>query len=72
LRLGIHELTEEARGKDYNPEYITGDSSDFLGVRHRSSQDIGFHLGNSTTVTLDLRAEFRVGPIPDVDAKQAQ
>lgn len=62
--LGIHHLGEETRGKDYNAEYITGDSADFLAVRRRSgAQEIGFHLGNSTTVTLDLRAKFRVGPI---------
>ena len=64
--LGIHQLTEDARGKDYNPEYIAGDSADFLAVRSRGGpQDIGFHLGNSTTATLDLRAEFRVSPISD-------
>lgn len=62
--LGIHEVTEDARGRDYNPEYIAGDSTDFLAARSRSGQqDIGFQLGNSTTVTLDLRAVFRVGPI---------
>jgi uncharacterized protein YggE len=62
--LAIHELTEDTRGKDYNPEYITGDSTDFLAApSHTGHQDIGFQLGNSTTVTLDLRAEFRVGPL---------
>ncbi|MCA9121142.1 MAG: hypothetical protein H6822_17380 [Planctomycetaceae bacterium] len=62
--LGIHDLTEEARGRDCNPESIAGDSTDFLAMRSRGAQqDIGFQLGNSTTVTLDLRAEFRVGPI---------
>jgi uncharacterized protein YggE len=64
--LGIHDLAEESRGRDYNAEYISGDSSDFLGMRSRGAQqDIGFQLGNSTTVTLDLRAEFRVGPLPN-------
>ncbi|HUG67852.1 MAG TPA: SIMPL domain-containing protein [Pirellulaceae bacterium] len=66
--LAIHDLTEETRGKDYNPEYISGDSTDFLAMRDRNAQqDIGFQLGNSTTVILDLRAEFRVGPIPDAE-----
>lgn len=67
--LGIHDLTEDVRGKDYNPEYITGDSTEFLAMRSRNSpQDIGFQLGNSTTVTLDLRAEFRVSPIPGAES----
>jgi uncharacterized protein YggE len=72
--LGIHELTEETRGKDYNPEYIAGNlaDADFLGVRHRSGQDIGFHLGNSTTVNLDLRARFRVGPIANGGASDSK
>jgi uncharacterized protein YggE len=64
--LGIHELAEESRGRDYNPEYITGDSTRLLAIRCAGGEpQIGFQLGNSTTVTLDLRAEFRVGPIPD-------
>ena len=64
--LGIFQLTEDTRGKDYNLEYIAGDSSEFLGVRSRSGPpEIGFHLGNSTTTTLDLRAEFRVSPMSD-------
>ena len=67
--LGIHELTEDTRGKDYNPEYITGDSTDFLAARSRTArQEIGFQLGNSTTVTLDLRVVFRVGPIPGAES----
>lgn len=66
--LGIHQLTEDARGKDYNSEYIAGDSADFLAVgSHGRPRDIGFHLGNSTTATLDLRAEFRVSPISDAE-----
>jgi uncharacterized protein YggE len=64
--LGIYQLAEEASGRDYNPEYIHGDSAEFLAAPSRGrQQDIGFHLGNSTTVTLDLRAEFRVGPTSD-------
>jgi len=70
--LGIHQLTEDAQGKDYNPEYIAGDSADFLAVGGaRGQQDIGFHLGNSTTATLDLRAEFRVTPMADVEPSHA-
>jgi uncharacterized protein YggE len=70
--LGIHQLSEEARGKDYNPEYITGDSADSFAKGSRSGpQEVGFHLGNSTTVTLDLRAEFRVGPIPNAEQSNA-
>lgn len=70
--LGIHDLTENARGKDYNPEYTSGDSTDFLAMGTRGAQQgIGFQLGNSTTVPLDLRAEFRVGPIPDAEPSHA-
>ncbi len=64
--LGIHQLSEESSGRDYNPEYIAGDSADFLAMKSkRAKQDIGFHLGNSTTAKLDLRAEFRVSAISD-------
>lgn len=71
--LGIHQLTEDSRGKDYNPEYIAGDSADFLAVRSSRSgpQEIGFHLGNSTTATLDLRAVFRVSPFSDTERSHA-
>lgn len=60
---GIHRLAEENRGRDYNYEQV-----DFMS----SSAEAGTtsyqpELGNSTTVTLELRAEFRVGPIPDTD-----
>jgi len=59
--LGIHDLHEEARGRDYNPEYISADSLSAPGVRARhSGVELGFQLGNATTVSLDLRAEFRV------------
>lgn len=59
--LGIHELHEEARGRDYNPEYIAADSMSSPGVRARhTGVELGFQLGNATTVSLDLRAEFRV------------
>jgi uncharacterized protein YggE len=64
--LGIHELHEETRGRDYNPEYVTADSLSDFGVRQRhGGAEIGFQLGNSTTVSLDLRAEFRVSPIAE-------
>ena len=66
--LGIHQLTEETRGRDYEPEHIAGDSAGFLAARGQSAPEaLGFHLGNSTTVRLDLRAEFRVGPISTSD-----
>lgn len=59
--LGIHELHEEARGRDYNPEYIAADSMSSPGVRARyTGVELGFQLGNATTVSLDLRAGFRV------------
>jgi len=59
--LGIHELHEEVRGRDYNPEYIAADSMSSPGVRTRhTGVELGFQLGNATTVSLDLRAEFRV------------
>jgi uncharacterized protein YggE len=62
--LGIHELHEETRGRDYNPEYVTADFMSDFSVRQRhGGAEIGFQLGNSTTVSLDLRAEFRVSPI---------
>jgi len=65
--LGVHQIMEQAQGRDYNPEYIAGDSADFLGMRAGSKpQPIGLQLGNSTTVSLDVRAEFRVGPIGQV------
>ena len=64
--LGIYQLSEESRGRVYNPEYIAGNSADFLAVRTRGGlPEIGFHLGNSTTATLDLRAKFRVSPMSD-------
>lgn len=60
--LGIYQLSEAADNKEHRPEYIGGNSGDFLAMRSRASkEDIGLHLGNSTTVTVDLRAEFRVG-----------
>ena len=62
--LGIHNLHEEAHGRDYNPECVMADSADALAVKRRhAGAEIGFQLGNSTTVCLDLRAEFRVSPI---------
>ncbi|MEX2173345.1 MAG: SIMPL domain-containing protein [Pirellulaceae bacterium] len=62
--LGIHQVTEAARGKDYSSEYVSGDSSYLLArAQAPSKEPIGFQLGNSTTVTVDLLAEFRVGPL---------
>lgn len=75
--LGIHRLTENVREVDYNPEYITGDISDFdfrQGVV-AGHQDVGLQLGNSTTVKLDLLAEFRVSAMAadhDVQAVDAE
>jgi hypothetical protein len=72
--LGIYQLTEETCGRDRNPEYIAGDSAMFFaegkGMRARA-EDIGFHLGNSTTVTVDLLAEFRVTPFQSTAAMSA-
>ncbi|MFH1919430.1 MAG: SIMPL domain-containing protein [Planctomycetota bacterium] len=65
--LGVHQIMEQAQGRDYNPEYIAGDSADFLGMRAGGKpQPIGLQLGNSTTVSLDIRAEFRVSPIGQI------
>jgi uncharacterized protein YggE len=64
--LGVHHLTEESRGKDHNSEYIAGDSASLAAIRRKSSNEpMGFQLGNSTTVTVDLRAEFRVSALVD-------
>jgi len=71
--LGIYQLSEESRGRVYNPEYIAGNSADFLAVRSLGGlPEIGFHLGNSTTATLDLRAKFRVSPMPNAEHSYAQ
>lgn len=62
--LGIYQLSEADHGKEHRSEYIRGDSADALAIRSRKMQaNICLHLGNSTTVTVDLRAEVRVSPI---------
>jgi uncharacterized protein YggE len=60
--LGVCRVEEVARERDYKSEYVTADYSGMQIARARAeSQDLAGSLGNSTTVTLELKAEFRVG-----------
>ncbi len=60
--LGIYSLEEINTGMDYHSEYVTGRSMLAPMSARARVEDIGFELGNATTVSIDLKAEFRVGP----------
>ena len=65
--LGIHRLEEVVRERDYNREYIDLDSEQVLAAAdtRRRTIDVGFQLGNSTTVKIELRSEFRVSSLSE-------
>lgn len=65
--LGIHRLEEAVRDRDYNREYVDMQADFDQGAFGRARAiDVGFQLGNSTTVKIELKAEFRVSTLTNV------
>jgi len=61
--LGVRGVVEESQGQGYNSEYVDFSESHYFARRSMSgTQDIPLELGNSTTVSLNLLVNFRIGP----------
>ena len=55
-----YSLSEDSIRSDLARGYIAGDDIMAFTRLRTASIDLGFALGNSITVTMDLKAEFRV------------
>jgi uncharacterized protein YggE len=68
--LGVYQLLAEGgASKEHNTEYIAGDSASVMRARSAASPEpIALQLGNSTTVSVDLKVEFRISGLPTESA----